>query len=257
MPVFAQLTRKPTAATARPQPISPLWSRRWAPTFGSAPTKAWVSQPQDASEQEASRVAEQVVAVSDPALPQASPRERPPRPGAWKHLDLRTQSRPGRSRGNRDAAPRRAQPLLPRPHGLEFRAGSRPYRPRCRAGKCHWKRPTAASHEAYLQQEIDVRVETEEYLVRHKRPPTEPDYRTPDGKVNVAAIESDVHGSPRDNPTNRTRLCRPSATSGASPHRTTADVFDGLTGFVGAAVQQVFHAFSQGGSRRWGDPGAR
>lgn len=60
----------------------------------------------------------------------------------------------------------------------------------------------------YLKQEIDVRVETEEFKIRHGLPPTKPQYRNPDGTVNRAFIKKEIESSPHYNPVGRTRIGR-------------------------------------------------
>jgi hypothetical protein len=60
----------------------------------------------------------------------------------------------------------------------------------------------------YLEQEIEVRVETEEFQIRHGLPPSGRDYRKPDGTVNEAAIRREITSSPHYNPTGRRRIGR-------------------------------------------------
>jgi hypothetical protein len=72
----------------------------------------------------------------------------------------------------------------------------------------HWVRPNATTREAGLKQEIDTRVDTEEFMIRHGMPATKPEYRTPDGHVDRAKIDADVRASDHYNPTTRTRVKR-------------------------------------------------
>lgn len=60
----------------------------------------------------------------------------------------------------------------------------------------------------YLKQEIDVRVETEEFKIRHGLPPTRPGYRNPDGTVNREFIKKEIESSSHYNPVGRTRIGR-------------------------------------------------
>lgn len=60
----------------------------------------------------------------------------------------------------------------------------------------------------YLTQEIDVRVQTEEFKIRHGLPPTNPGYRNPDGTVNRDFIKKEIEGSPHYNPVGRKRIGR-------------------------------------------------
>jgi hypothetical protein len=66
---------------------------------------------------------------------------------------------------------------------------------------------TSSVHNG-LEQEIQVRIETERFLIRRGWPPAKPSYRNPDGTINEAAIRADIMGSPHYNPTGRTRIGR-------------------------------------------------
>jgi hypothetical protein len=57
-----------------------------------------------------------------------------------------------------------------------------------------------------LEQEIQVRINEEEFRIRHGMPPGGPGYRHPDGTVNEAAIRQSVTGSSVYNPTGRTMV---------------------------------------------------
>ncbi len=59
-----------------------------------------------------------------------------------------------------------------------------------------------------LEEEIEVRVATELFNIRHGLPPTVPDYRNPDGTVNEAAIRDEIMTSEHYNPTDRTYQSR-------------------------------------------------
>jgi hypothetical protein len=54
-----------------------------------------------------------------------------------------------------------------------------------------------------LEQEIEVRIATEEFLIKHGWPPFEPEYRNADGTINKDAIRKDVMGSDHYNPKGR------------------------------------------------------
>ena len=54
-----------------------------------------------------------------------------------------------------------------------------------------------------LEQEIEVRIATEEFLIKHGWPPFEPEYRNKDGTVNKDAIRKDIMGSEHYNPQDR------------------------------------------------------
>ncbi|MFH7319093.1 DUF4157 domain-containing protein [Desulfurivibrio sp. D14AmB] len=58
----------------------------------------------------------------------------------------------------------------------------------------------------YLEQEIQVRIDEENFRIRHNMPEAEPGYRNPDGTVNEAAIRLSVTGSDFYNPTTRTMV---------------------------------------------------
>ena len=72
----------------------------------------------------------------------------------------------------------------------------------------HMSRPQAKTRDEGLKEEIDVRVETEEFAIRQGMPPTRPGYRTADGKVDRAVIEKEIMGSQHYNPTGRRRVSR-------------------------------------------------
>lgn len=59
-----------------------------------------------------------------------------------------------------------------------------------------------------IKQEIDVRVETEEFKIRHGLPPTRAGYRNPDGTVNRAFIKNEIEKSPHYKPVGRKRIGR-------------------------------------------------
>ena len=65
-----------------------------------------------------------------------------------------------------------------------------------------------SSEPDYLKQEIDVRVETEEFKIRHGLPATKPQYRNPDGTVNRAFIKKEIESSSHYNPVGRKRIGR-------------------------------------------------
>ncbi len=69
----------------------------------------------------------------------------------------------------------------------------------------HVERPAS---EAYLEQEINVRIDTERFLIRNGWPPFEPSYRNSDGTVNEQAIRDDIMGSSHYNPIGRHRIHR-------------------------------------------------
>ncbi len=60
----------------------------------------------------------------------------------------------------------------------------------------------------YLEQEIEVRIATEEFLIKHGWPPFDPTYRNGDGSVNKEAIRADIMGSSHYNPIDRRRIRR-------------------------------------------------
>jgi hypothetical protein len=60
----------------------------------------------------------------------------------------------------------------------------------------------------YLEQEIQVRIQSEQFAIDHGLPPTGPNYRKPDGTVNEPVIRAAITGSSHYNPTNRTRIGR-------------------------------------------------
>jgi len=67
---------------------------------------------------------------------------------------------------------------------------------------------TTSPEPEYLEQEIQVRVTTEEFRIRHGLPPSKPGYRRADGTVDEAFIRKEMEGSPHYNPTGRTRIAR-------------------------------------------------
>jgi Domain of unknown function (DUF4157) len=64
------------------------------------------------------------------------------------------------------------------------------------------------THTAGLEQEIEARVRTEHFRIRHGMPPARPNYRKPDGTVDVDAIRKSIIGSPHYDPTGRERIRR-------------------------------------------------
>ncbi|MDB5034127.1 MAG: hypothetical protein JWQ98_1368 [Chlorobi bacterium] len=72
----------------------------------------------------------------------------------------------------------------------------------------HVVRGETATHEEELKEEVDVRVDTEEFRTRHGMGPFKKSYRNPDGSVNKAAIDKEVHGSGHYNPNDRERVGR-------------------------------------------------
>jgi len=72
----------------------------------------------------------------------------------------------------------------------------------------HIARPQVKTRDESLKEEIDVRVETEEFAIRQGMPPTRPGYRTADGKADRAVIEKEILGSTHYNPKGRTRVGR-------------------------------------------------
>jgi hypothetical protein len=57
-----------------------------------------------------------------------------------------------------------------------------------------------------LEQEVQVRVETEKFRIRHGMPPVKPQYRKPDGTIDEAFIRGEITGSQEYNPTGRQRV---------------------------------------------------
>ena len=72
----------------------------------------------------------------------------------------------------------------------------------------HWGRPETTTREEYLDEEVDVRVQTEDFAISANLPATRPDYRNPDGSVNQQAIHDSVYNSPHYNPSGRHRVGR-------------------------------------------------
>jgi len=64
------------------------------------------------------------------------------------------------------------------------------------------------TREEALEQEINVRIATEEFRLRHGMPESQPGYRKPDGTVNKEFIRNQIMASPHYNPTGRTRIGR-------------------------------------------------
>jgi hypothetical protein len=58
------------------------------------------------------------------------------------------------------------------------------------------------------EQEIEVRIATEEFLIKRGWPPFEPEYRNKDGTINKEAIRKDIMGSSHYNPQDRRWLRR-------------------------------------------------
>jgi hypothetical protein len=56
------------------------------------------------------------------------------------------------------------------------------------------------------EQEIQVRIETEKFLIRHGLPPAKKGYRTAAGAIDEAAIRKDIGGSSEYSPTGRERV---------------------------------------------------
>jgi hypothetical protein len=67
----------------------------------------------------------------------------------------------------------------------------------------HAARPKPKNRKEGLEQEIEVRIVTEEFLIKHGWPPFEPEYRNADGTVNKEAIRKDIMGSEHYNPQDR------------------------------------------------------
>lgn len=65
-----------------------------------------------------------------------------------------------------------------------------------------------SAEPVYLEQEIQVRVQTEQYAIDHGLPTTGRNYRKADGTVNEPVIRAGIMGSNHYNPTGRTRLNR-------------------------------------------------
>ncbi|HYO53140.1 hypothetical protein [Archangium sp.] len=72
----------------------------------------------------------------------------------------------------------------------------------------HMTRKAPSTQEGYLQEEIDVRVETEEFRIRQGMASTAKGYRTPAGKVDRAFIENQIKNSTHYNPKGRKRIGR-------------------------------------------------
>ncbi|MEQ1568533.1 MAG: LysM peptidoglycan-binding domain-containing protein [Myxococcota bacterium] len=72
----------------------------------------------------------------------------------------------------------------------------------------HWGRPETTTREGHLDEEVDVRYETEQFAIGANLPAARPEYRNPDGTVNRQAIHDSVYNSPHYNPTGRHRVGR-------------------------------------------------
>ena len=70
----------------------------------------------------------------------------------------------------------------------------------------HERGHVISTEPAYLEQEIQVRIDEEEFRIRHNMPSGGQGYRNPDGTVNEAAIRQSVMTSSVYNPTNRTMI---------------------------------------------------
>jgi hypothetical protein len=72
----------------------------------------------------------------------------------------------------------------------------------------HWGRPATSTQNEYLDEEVDVRVQSEEFAIRHHLPETRPGYRNPDSTVNRQNIHDSVYNSSHYNPSGRHRINR-------------------------------------------------
>ena len=72
----------------------------------------------------------------------------------------------------------------------------------------HWGRPPTADRQAYLDEEIDVRIQSEHFAIRHGLPETGPGYRNQDGTVNEERIRQSILSSSHYNPQGRRRIRR-------------------------------------------------
>ena len=72
----------------------------------------------------------------------------------------------------------------------------------------HWGRPAVSTRAEYLDEEVDVRIESERFALRHGLPETRPGYRNPDGTINEQAIRDSIYNSSHYNPQNRVRILR-------------------------------------------------
>jgi hypothetical protein len=68
--------------------------------------------------------------------------------------------------------------------------------------------PAAGTEDEFLEQEVQARVASEEFNIRHGFPPSRPGYRKADGTVDVEFIRSEIRSSPHYNPTGRRRIGR-------------------------------------------------
>jgi hypothetical protein len=64
------------------------------------------------------------------------------------------------------------------------------------------------AQEATQAKEVDVRVQSEEFAIRHHLPETRPGYRNPDSTVNRQNIHDSVYNSSHYNPSVRHRINR-------------------------------------------------
>jgi hypothetical protein len=72
----------------------------------------------------------------------------------------------------------------------------------------HWAHSRDPAGPRGLESEIQARIATEELAISRGRPPTRPNYRTADGRVNEAEIRRDMAQSSHYSPTGRTRIGR-------------------------------------------------
>lgn len=72
----------------------------------------------------------------------------------------------------------------------------------------HWLHSRDPAGPTGLESEIQARIATEQFAIDTGRMPTHPDYRTPTGEVDEAAIRADMRSSPHYSPVRRTRIGR-------------------------------------------------
>lgn len=72
----------------------------------------------------------------------------------------------------------------------------------------HMTRPQSTTRDEGLKEEIDVRVETEEFAIRQGMPQTNKGYRTADEKVDRTFIKNQILNSKHYNPKGRKRIGR-------------------------------------------------
>jgi len=72
----------------------------------------------------------------------------------------------------------------------------------------HWAHRQDPAGPRGLESEIQARIATEQLAIERGRPPTRPNYRTADGRVDEAAIRRDMAASPHYSPTGRRRIGR-------------------------------------------------